>query len=38
MDQPENNYEYDNANFDAYVGQFEEEKYIRVKYLIKFKN
>ena len=35
MDQPENNFEFDNANFDAYVGEFEEEKYIRGTYLSK---
>ena len=38
MDQPENNFEYDNADFDAYIGEFEEEKYIRGTYLCKNKN
>ena len=35
MDEPENNYEYENSNFDAYIGEFEEEKYIRGTYLTK---
>ena len=35
MDQPENNYEFENANFDAYVGEFEDEKYLRGTYLSK---
>ncbi len=38
MDQPENNYQYDYANFDAYVGEFEDEKYLRGTYLTKIKN
>ena len=38
VDQPENNYLYDYANFDAYVGEFEEEKYLRGTYLTKIKN
>jgi hypothetical protein len=38
MDEPENNFEFDNANFDAYVGEFEEEKYLRGTYLSKLKN
>ena len=38
MDEPENNFEYDFANFDAYVGEFEEEKYIRGTYLSKINN
>ncbi len=38
MDQPENNYQYENANFDAYVGEFEDEKYLRGTYLTKINN
>ena len=38
MDEPENNFEYDNANFDAYVGEFEEERYVRGTYLSKLNN
>ena len=38
MDQPENNYEYDNANFEAYVGEFDDEKYVRGTYLSKVNN
>jgi len=38
MDQPENNYEYDNANFEAYVGEFDDEKYVRGTYLSKLNN
>lgn len=35
MDQPVNNYEYENANFDSFVGEFEEEKYLRGTYMSK---
>lgn len=35
MEEPENNFEYENANFDAYIGKFEEEKYIRGSYITK---
>ena len=38
MDQPENNFEFENANFDAYVGEFEDEKYLRGTYLSKLNN
>ncbi len=38
MDQPENNFEFENANFDAYIGEFEEDKYIRGTYISKLKN
>ena len=38
MEEPENNFDYDYANFDAYVGEFEEEKYIRGSYLTKLNN
>ena len=35
MDEPENNIEYENSNFDTYIGEFEEEKYMRGSYLTK---
>lgn len=35
IDQPLNNKEYDNANFDAYLGDLENERYIRGTYLSK---
>ena len=38
MDQPENNYEYDNANFDAYLGEFDEDRYLRGTYISKLNN
>ena len=38
MEESENNFEFENANFDAYIGEFEEEKYIRGTYLSKFNN
>ncbi len=38
MDEPVNNYEYESANFDAYVGEFEESKYKRGTYLSKINN
>lgn len=38
MDQPENNFEYEKANFDAYIGEFEEEKYLRGTYINKLNN
>lgn len=36
VDEPINNLEYENANFDAFAGEFEEEKYVRGTYLSKF--
>ena len=38
MEEPENNFEYENANFNTYIGEFEEEKYIRGSYLTKLNN
>ena len=38
MDEPENNFEFKNANFDAYVGEFEDEKYFRGTFLSKLNN
>ena len=38
MDQPENNYQYDNSNFGAFFGEYDDEKYIRETYLSKIKN
>lgn len=38
MEQPENNFEYENANFDAYIGEFFEDKYVRGTYISKFNN
>ena len=38
MDEPQNNFEFQNANFDAYVGEFEDEKYLRGTYLSKLNN
>jgi hypothetical protein len=38
MDEPINNYEYDYANFDAYVGEFRDEKYLRGTYLSRKNN
>ena len=38
MDQPENNYEYDNANFDAYLGEFDKDRYLRGTYISKLNN
>ena len=38
MEESENNFEYENANFDAYIGEFEQEKYIRGTYLTKLNN
>lgn len=38
MEEPENNFLFENANFDAYIGEFEEDKYIRGSYLTKFEN
>ena len=38
LDQQENKYEYNNTNFDAYIGEFEEDKYIRGTYLTKLNN
>ena len=35
MDEPEDNLDYDEANFDAYIGEFEEEKYLRGTYISK---
>jgi hypothetical protein len=35
MDEPENNKEFDNANFDAFVGEIEEDKYKKGTYLSK---
>ena len=35
MDEPEDNLDYDEANFDAYIGEFEEEKYVRGTYISK---
>lgn len=35
VDEPEGNMEYENANFDAFVGEFDEERYIRGTYLSK---
>jgi hypothetical protein len=38
MDEPVNSYEYDDANFDAYIGEFEEGKYKRGTYITKSNN
>ena len=38
MDEPLNNYDFQNANFDAYVGEFENQKYVRGTYLSKLNN
>ena len=38
MEESENNFEYENANFDAYIGEFEQEKYVRGTYLTKLNN
>ena len=38
MEEPENNFEYENSNFDAYIGEFDEEKYVRGSYLTKLNN
>ena len=38
MEEPENNFDYEHANFDAYVGEFDEEKYVRGTYLTKLNN
>ena len=35
MDEPENNKEFDNANFDAFVGEIDEDKYKKGTYLSK---
>jgi len=35
MEEPENNKEFDNANFDAFVGEIEEDKYKKGTYLSK---
>ena len=38
MEEPQYNNEYENSNFDAYIGEFEDEKYIRGSYLTKLNN
>lgn len=38
VSQPEDNFKYENADFDAFVGQFEEEKYLRGTHLSKSKD
>ena len=38
MEEPQYNNEYKNSNFDAYIGEFEDEKYIRGSYLTKLNN
>lgn len=38
MNEPQNNYVFEKANFDAYVGEFEDEKYFRGTYLSKLNN
>ena len=38
MEEPENNFLFENANFDAYIGEFKEDKYIRGTYLTKINN
>lgn len=35
MNEPLNNKEFDNANFDAYVGNFDNDKFVRGTYLSK---
>ena len=38
LDQQENKYEYNNTNFEAYIGEYDEDKYIRGTYLTKLNN
>ena len=38
IDEPQNNTEYENADIDAYVGELENEKYIRGTYICKKNN
>ena len=35
IDEPENNFEFEKSNFDVYIGEFDEEKFIRGSYLTK---
>ena len=38
LDQQENKFEYNQTNFDAYIGEFEEDKFTRGTYLTKLNN